>query len=180
MKKSFFAALVMSLALPFITQESALAQVSADQAKEIALQHAGVQANSVNFTKIEQDMDNGIKEYEIEFLGNNTKFDYTINAETGKIIGHKHEMMRQHHNNGAMHGQNHHQQANCIDNSRATSLALQHANLHHDQVHRLNCYQDMEDGRSVYKVKFWKDYTEYEYEIDAATGDILEFEVEEK
>lgn len=177
MKKSFFAALVMSLALPFIAQNSAMAQISADQAKEIALQHAGMQANSVNFLKVEQDIDNGIKEYEIEFVGSNTKFDYSINADSGKIIGHKHEMMRQHH--GAMHGQ-HHQGAASIDTGKAASIALQHANLHHDEVRRLNCYQEMEDGINVYKVKFWKDNTEYEYEIDAATGDILEFEVEDK
>lgn len=175
MKKSFFTALILGLALPFIAQESALAQVSADQAKEIALQHAGVQANTVNFTKVEQDIDNGIKEYEIEFLGSNTKFDYTINADNGKIIGHKHEMMR--HHNGNHH---HNAGASSIDTNKAASLALQHANLHHDQIHRLNCYQDMEDGQSVYKVEFWKDNTEYEYEIDAATGDILEFEIEDK
>lgn len=174
MKKSFITALILGLALPFIAQNSAMAQVSADQAKEIALQHAGVQANTVNFTKIEQDIDNGIKEYEIEFLGNNTKFDYTINADSGKIIGHKHEMMR-HHN-----GNHHHNAAASIDTNKATSLALHHANLSHDQIHRLNCYQDTEDGQSVYKVEFWKDNTEYEYEIDAATGDILEFEVEDK
>lgn len=176
MKKSFFAALVMSFALPFIVQNSAMAQISADQAKEIALQHAGVQANSVNFTKVEQDIDNGIKEYEIEFMGSNTKFDYSINADSGKIIGHKHEMMRQH------HGNHHHNAAGAasIDTNKAASLALQHANLHHNEVHRLNCYQEMEDGINVYKVKFWKNNTEYEYEIDAATGDILEFEVEDK
>lgn len=173
MKKFFLPALLMSFALPFIAQNSALAQVSSDQAKEIALQHAGMQENAVQFLKVEQDIDNGIKEYEIEFVGSNTKFDYSINADSGKIISHKHEMMR--HHNG-----NHHHNAAGIDNNKATSLALQHANLHHNEIHRLNCYQEMEDGINVYKVKFWKDNTEYEYEIDAATGDILEFEVEDK
>ena len=82
------------------------------------------------------------------------------------------------HHNGKM--QNHHQSTMAMDNQKAADIALHHANLTHDQVSRLKCYQEMEDGINVYSVKFWKDYTEYEYEIDAQTGEILEFDIEEK
>lgn len=174
MKKiAFFAAFILSFGLFFAAYEYAMAQINAEQAKEIAVQHAGIQLNQANFIKVEHDVDNGIPEYEIEFLCDNKKFDYTINADNGKIIGHKHKMM--HHN-----GTNHHHSAMAMDTQKAADIALHHANLTHDQVHRLNCYQEMEDGRNIFSVKFWKDHTEYEYEIDAETGEILEFEIEEK
>lgn len=172
-KTSFFVAFILSLGLIFTTYEYAMAKITMEQAKEIAVQHAGIQSNQANFIKVEQDVDNGIPEYEIEFLCDNKKFDYSINADNGKIIGHKHKMMQH-------HGANHHQNAMAMDNQKAEAIALQHAQLTKDQVSRLNCYQEMEDGIQIYSVKFWKDYTEYEYEIDAQTGEILEFDIEEK
>lgn len=174
-KTAFFVAFILSLGFMFTTYEYAMAKISTEQAKEIALQHAGIQSNQANFIKVEQDTDDGIIEYKIEFLCDNKKFDYTINADSGKIIGHKHKMM--HH---AM--QNQHQNAHhmAMDTQKATDIALHHAQLTHNQVSRLNCHPEMEDGRNIYSVKFWKEYTEYEYEIDAQTGEILEFEIEEK
>ncbi len=174
MKKSFFVAFILSLGFIFTTYEYAMAKITTEQAKEIAMQHAGIQAHNAQFIKVEQEVDNGVAEYEIEFFCDNKKFDYTINADSGKIIGHKHKMV---HHNSTHHQSSHHM---AMDNQKATEIALRHANLAHNQVHRLNCYQEMEDGRSIYSVKFWKDYTEYEYEIDAQTGEILEFEIEDK
>ena len=174
-KTSFFIAFILSLGLIFTTYEYAMAKITMEQAKEIAVQHAGIQSNQANFIKVEQDVENGIPEYEIEFLCDNKKFDYSINADNGKIASYKHKIM---HHNGKM--QNHHQSTMAMDNQKAADIALHHANLTHDQVSRLKCYQEMEDGINVYSVKFWKDYTEYEYEIDAQTGEILEFDIEEK
>ena len=45
------------------------------------------------------------------------------------------------------------------------------------QVTFLKSSLDYDDGRQVYDVEFYSsDYTEYDYEIDAATGDILSYD----
>lgn len=53
--------------------------ISADQAKQIALKHAGVTAS-----KVKAELDNGV--WEIEFTANGYEYEYEINATTGKII----------------------------------------------------------------------------------------------
>ncbi len=61
-------------------------QLTVDEAKAIALEHAGFAADQVVFTKSELDYDNGTAEYEIEFKANGLEYEYKINASTGKII----------------------------------------------------------------------------------------------
>lgn len=61
-------------------------QITVDEAKAIALEHAGFAADQVVFTKSELDYDNGTAEYEIEFKANGLEYEYEINASTGKII----------------------------------------------------------------------------------------------
>lgn len=70
-----------STAAPTVSQTS---EISAEKAKQIALSHAGVGA--ATFTKVELDIDDGIKVYEIEFKVGNVEYEYDINASNGAII----------------------------------------------------------------------------------------------
>ncbi len=64
-----------------------------------------------------------------------------------------------------------------IDEEAAKTVALQHAGLAESEVSFLRVHRDYDDGRNVYDVEFYTaDYTEYDYEIDAASGDILSFD----
>ena len=60
----------------------------------------------------------------------------------------------------------------------AKNAALAHAGLTADQVTVSKVDFDVEDGRMVYEVEFKQGGQEYEYEIDAASGDILHHKVE--
>ena len=62
------------------------ASISLDEAKNIAVTNAGVDINSVKFTREELDHDNHTLVYELEFFYNNIEYDYEINATTGDII----------------------------------------------------------------------------------------------
>ncbi len=67
MKKSaIITSLSFAAALLVMGTSTALAEISPDQAKEIALKHAGVNPNEATMLKIEKDFDDGITEYEIE------------------------------------------------------------------------------------------------------------------
>ncbi len=62
------------------------ASISLDEAKNIAVTNAGVDINSVEFTREELDHDNHTLVYELEFFYNNIEYNYEINATTGDII----------------------------------------------------------------------------------------------
>lgn len=59
--------------------------ITADQAKAIALDHAGQTADAAWFEKVELDYDDGVWEYEIEFKVGNLEYEYDIDAQTGAI-----------------------------------------------------------------------------------------------
>ena len=66
---------------------SAETKISADKAKEIALNHAGVLKEDATFLRTERDSENGKAVYEVEFYSKDKKeYGYEIDANTGEII----------------------------------------------------------------------------------------------
>ena len=64
-----------------------------------------------------------------------------------------------------------------LTQEEALSKALQHVNLRKDQVDLVKKVElDYEDGRKVYEVEFYKGGIEYEFDIDAETGAVINFE----
>lgn len=62
---------------------------------------------------------------------------------------------------------------------QAQQLALQKAGLSDSEVTWKKLEQDEDDGRIVYELEFVSGRTEYDCEIDAATGNFLKFEQEQ-
>lgn len=60
--------------------------ISADKAKSIAYEHAGIKAADVKFSKAELDLDDLIVHYDVEFVAGDFEYEYEINAESGKVI----------------------------------------------------------------------------------------------
>jgi len=63
-----------------------------------------------------------------------------------------------------------------IGSDRAKAIALDHAGLSSAQVRFTHIGMDRENGTVVYEIEFRQGGVEYEYEIDAATGRILNHE----
>lgn len=74
------------------TTTTATTVISEQEAKEIALSHAGVQESEISRLTIELDEDDGIQEYEVEWSVGKTEYEYEINALTGAILGHSKEV----------------------------------------------------------------------------------------
>ena len=66
--------------------ETATDDIGVEKATEIALSDAGFSSGEVEFTKQSADIDDGISIYEIEFINGETKYEYDIDAGTGKIL----------------------------------------------------------------------------------------------
>lgn len=62
------------------------AQISKEEAKNIALWNAKVTGSEIRDYEIELDRDGGVLHYEISFKFQNIEFDYEINASDGTII----------------------------------------------------------------------------------------------
>lgn len=60
--------------------------LSAEEAQNIALNHAGLAADQVTRLRAEYEIEHGIAQYDVEFHHDRWEYDYEINADTGEII----------------------------------------------------------------------------------------------
>ena len=67
-----------------------------------------------------------------------------------------------------------------VDEARAEEIALTHAGVKAADATVTKSKLDYEDGRQVYEIEFYvsgsSGYTEYDYEIEAATGKIVSYD----
>ena len=155
-------------------------------ARRIALEHAGLSENDVSsmaFFKTEKDDDDGRAEYEIEFSDGATKYDYTIDAETGAILSFEANDTTENVTfsfdaGDAPPSGNGSDAPSAIGPEEAKAIALAHAGVSESDAARLEAKRDRDDGRDEYDVEFYVGRTEYSYEIDAASGEILSFEAD--
>ena len=62
------------------------ASIPLDEAKNIALTHANLTEDAVQFLRTEQEYENGVLVYEIDFTSGDYEYDYKINANTGEVV----------------------------------------------------------------------------------------------
>ena len=70
--------------VPPATEEGKL--LTPEEAKEIALKHAGFTAEQVQFLRAEYEIDDRIPQYDIDFREGRWEYEYEIHAETGAIL----------------------------------------------------------------------------------------------
>ena len=142
--------------------------ISRDEAKRIALAKVGLTEEKVTFTKIKLDADDDEAEYEIEFFTATEKFEIEIDAKTGSVLKVERKAVKTPQE----------EQGDHITAKRAQEIALEYANLAASDVVMEKIELDYDDGIYVYEVEFVSGGYEYEYKIDAKTGEILESEKE--
>ena len=149
------------------------AEITVEKAKEIALAHAKLAAGAVTFTKAQKELDDGVWKYEIEFYAGQTEYDYDIDVKTGAILSFDQDAESYvpapapAANNGAG-----------ITEQQALQIALKDAKVAQNAISRTRIKRDRENGRNVFEVEFHVGRTEYNYDIDATTGAIVERDVD--
>ena len=86
MKKAV--AMVMAMFMMLICSVTGFAAhgpLTVEQAKQAALDYAGVKAEEATFTKAYRDWDDGREVYEIEFYVGTTEYDMDVDVLTGKV-----------------------------------------------------------------------------------------------
>ena len=169
--------------------------IGIDAAKAVALEAAGVAEDDAVFSTAGLDKRNGMDYYAVDFTAGGRSYEYDIDAVTGVVIdsssgGGTAETPAAGDDDGTASapaaaspspsaGQTTGGQAaaTAVTEEQARETALSHAGLTADQVTFVRSKLDRDDGRLVYDVEFYtSDYKEYDYEIDAATGEILSYD----
>lgn len=65
-----------------------------------------------------------------------------------------------------------------IGEAKAKEIALQDAGVSESEISRFQSSKDRDDGKTLYEIQFASDDTEYEYEINAKDGEILNYSTE--
>lgn len=154
-------------------------RISATEAKKIAISDAGVNASQAKFTKIKLEKENGIYEYEIEFFANSKEYDYSINAVNGAILEKDVDSVREPTTAAKVSTTAAPKPTSgLISINQAKEIALSHAGLGENEVVFKKVKLEKDDGIYEYEVEFQKGFFEYEYSINAKSGEIIDFEKE--
>ncbi len=151
-----------------------------EEAKKIAFKHAGVNSSNVTVKKAKLDRDDGVFVYEIEFYTADYEYEYEISAD-GKILEYSTKAIKKPVSEkvDGKPADKPISQGN-VDLEAAKKIAVDHAKVDAKNIMIKKAKLDKEDGISVYEIEFYTASHEYEYEIDAATGRIIDFDVEDR
>lgn len=157
-------------------------ELTLDAAIDAALADAGVERENAVFSKAKLDPDD-TPHYEIEFSvtvdGMAEEFDYEILVSDGKILKHEREVK-----SGVTSATETKAEPSStatggyisVDDAKAAALA--HAKLSANNVKFVKAKFDGNDIKPHYDIEFISGGSEYDYEIEAVDGKVMEYEVE--
>ncbi len=147
-----------------------------DIAKAAALKDAGLSESDVTFKKTELDNSHGTQVYDIEFYTSDTKYDYEIDASNGTVLEKSIEQFQFQTppTDSAINSSGN----DYIGIDRAKEIALNHAQMNESDVQFAKAKLENDDGVVEYEIEFYFGRTEYDYTIDAVSGNIIEYDVE--
>lgn len=201
MKKLAVAAVITVMAVGAFTGCSGSgADIGRDAALEAALNDAGVSESDTSRLKVSEDSDDGRKIYEISFDANQTEYDYEIQASDGSILSAETEQIQNAGTadngtqNSADQGQTTAQDSSQADSGtsqsqqnsqtaepavsidEATRIALDRVEGAAESDIRIEL--DRDDGRMMYEGDIIYNQIEYDFKIDANTGEVIEWSEE--
>ena len=149
---------------------------SLNEAKAAALKDAGLSESDVTFKKTELDHSHGTQVYDIEFYTSDTKYDYEIDASNGTVLEKSIEQfqLQTPPTDSAINSSGN----DYIGIDRAKEIALNHAQMNESDVQFAKAKLENDDGGVEYEIEFYSGKTEYEYTIDAVSGNIIEYDVD--
>lgn len=199
-KRNTAAAMILAAIAVSLAGCGRIADIGKDKAADIALEDANLSESDVTRLRISKDTDNGKGIYEVEFTMNTTEYEYEILASNGDILSADFKELQgssdpqpqgsndpqpqgssdpQPQGSGSHDSSNHGTvpQADVqISSEQASKLALDRVPGATEQDLKIEL--DYDDGYYKYEGDIIYDQKEYEFEIDANTGDFLEWKEE--
>lgn len=142
--------------------------ISEAKAREIALADAGLKESEISNMRIKLETDDGIQEYEVDFYADNKEYDYDIDATDGTIRSKDSEIEDD-------FIENHNQDAKI---SREDAIKKVLSRIDGAKESDVRIHLDQDDGKTYYEGSVVYKEMEYDFEIDASDGNIVEWESE--
>ena len=146
------------------------AAITEERAKEIAMDHAGVDGEDISYITVKTDYERGQKVYDVEFYTKDYReYDYEIGAADGAVVSCDYDAETSFWRN--LSGKD---RTVSVTEEKAKEIALDHAGKKAADVTFVKVKLDYDDGAAFYDVEFYAgDQEEYDYEISAWTGEIV-------
>ena len=159
---------------------STSAYVGEQAAKAAALAHAGLSEDEIRFFRCELDWERGHMIYELDFDAKGVEYEYEINAITGEIERFDQEADDNYRaeQEAIAAGETATGETRYIGEAQAWQHSFAHAGVKESDVSRRHCSLGHERGTVVYELSFVAGGYEYEYEIDAISGEVVKYEKE--
>ena len=138
----------------------------AEEAQAIALSHFNLTRGK--FTEIECGAEHDRAVYELEFTADGVEYDCTIDAVTGAVLAAEQEH--------APYVPAAPAAAAYLTEAEARTIALRRAGLETAVFTQLKL--DRDDGKAVYELEFRAGGMEYDCDVDAVTGAVLDYDAE--
>lgn len=158
--------------------------IGEQRAQEIALERA--EAGNATVTDLHLDREDGRLVYEGDMKDDSYRYEFEIDAQSGDVLKWEKEARRNQNTGsgtGSQNGQSSGNQnsgsqaeANTIGTDAASSIALGKAQAGDARITEIQL--DREDGRTVYEGEMRDSSFEYDFEIDAYSGDVMQWDVE--
>ena len=139
-----------------------------EEARNIALQRVGKTSDQVTFTRVRIDRENGATVYDVYFYDTEKEYELSIDVNTKEIVSYREDYLSTGNQNTTTN--------QYIGVEKAREIALNHAGLSNNQVTFSKVELDVDYGFATYEIEFYYNYFEYDYEINAVTGEILKYE----
>ncbi len=181
--------------------------IGLERATNVALQNAGYTESEVTGLRGHYDRDDNLKIYEIEFYVDGFEYDYKVAAEDGTILEANRELTNQinggttgQNSSQGITSENNQQSGNSSNNQsdnssqtqnnqsdnssqyigteKAKQIALNHAGVSSSSATFTKTKLDRDDGIYVYEIEFISGEIDYDYEINATTGNVISFDTE--
>ena len=149
--------------------------IGEDAALQAALEAAGVSESDASRLRISKDRDDGRVVYEIRFDVDQTEYDYDVLASDGQILSSDVELR----NDDRDDDDDRNRGSNAdvaISREEAIDIAL--AKVSGATENDIRIELDHDDGRYKYEGDIIYERVEYDFEIDANSGDVLEWSEE--
>ena len=155
--------------------------ISKNEVKDIVADNMSVSSSDLYFESIDFEMDKSV--YEVEVYYQNKDYEYKIDAKDGKIIYTDFNVNNSINDNNSNNSNTNDSTNNgnnattaSITVEEAKTIALTNANLTEDTVSLLRTEQEYDNGVLVYEIDFTYGDYEYDYKINANTGDIISYD----
>lgn len=159
-------ALLAALAMVMVMSASAFADgvIGSKAAMTKALNNAGLKRTEVKYRSVEYDSEEGVYDVEFTKKKNGAKYEYELDAATGKIYEKSVDYKYKRNTSRSK-----------IGKIAARKKVAKFSGISYNTIKKGTCRYEYDDREGAYEVKFTKSGRRYDYEVLAPTGKIIEY-----